>query len=56
MGAFDKLLQNLQNKKEEKAATFAIKGPGRSIFIVEISSDQLNRTRQDLNTVLRKNK
>ena len=46
----------LQNKKEGKSVVLPIKGPGGSLLIADIYSENVNKTKQELNTILKKNK
>ncbi|ODN05041.1 putative transcriptional regulatory protein [Orchesella cincta] len=55
MATIDRQLQSLQAKKDNLHLVHPIKGPGSCIMLIEIESPNLNKSKQDLNTILKKN-
>jgi len=56
MASVDRLLNSEANKKDEKQLTIVIKGPGSAVYLTDISTSALIKTKQELNVILRKNK
>jgi len=56
MASVDKVLHAESNKKDEKQLTLVMKGPGNAVFLTDISTSAVVKTKTELNTILRKNK
>ncbi|CAG7827388.1 unnamed protein product [Allacma fusca] len=57
MSSIQKILENLTKSKSQcQNEVWALKGPGSAIILVEVFTDNRTRVKNDLNTVLRKNK
>ncbi|XP_021967891.1 probable transcriptional regulatory protein DICTH_1505 [Folsomia candida] len=56
MAPYEKTLEREANRTNEKRQTLVFRGPGNCAVLADISSDSLNKTKQEINTILRKNR
>ncbi|CAL8131434.1 unnamed protein product [Orchesella dallaii] len=55
MAAIERQLQALQAKKDSQQSIYPIRGPGSCFMLIDMESPNVNKTKQEINTILRKN-
>jgi len=56
MSSVEKVLHNEANKKDEKELTLVIRGPGTAVFLTDISTSTVVKTKIEISTIIKKNK